>query len=43
MVAYITLAGSTPRRSQPSTNRLKSGTRLGHRRVELVKRPLVTR
>jgi hypothetical protein len=43
MVAYITLAGSASRRSQPSMNLLKSGTRLGHRRVELVKRPLVTR
>ena len=43
MVAYITLAGSTPRRSQPSTNLLKSGTRLVNRRVELGNRPLVTR
>jgi hypothetical protein len=42
MVARITLAG-TPPRSQPSTNPLRSGTRLGNRRVELVNRPLATR
>jgi hypothetical protein len=43
MVAYITLAGSTPRRSHQSTNPLRSGTRLGNRRVELMKQPLVAR
>jgi hypothetical protein len=43
MVAHITLAGTTPPRSQPNTNLLKSGTRLANRRVELVKRPPVTR
>ena len=40
MVAYITFAGSAPRRSQPSTTRLKTDTR---RRVESVKRRLATR
>ena len=43
MVACITLAGSTPRRSEPSTNLLKSCTRLVDRRVESVKRRLATR
>ena len=43
MVAHITLAGITPPRSQPSTNLLKSRTRLASRRVALVNRPLVTR
>lgn len=43
MVAHIILAGSATRRSQPSTNLLKSGTRVANRRVELVNRSLVTR
>jgi hypothetical protein len=34
MVAWISLAGSPPRRNQ-STNPLQSGTRPGNRRVEL--------
>jgi hypothetical protein len=43
MGAYITLAGSRSRRSQPSTNLLKWGTRLAKRRVEFVNRSRVTR
>jgi hypothetical protein len=42
MVAYITLAGSTPP-TQPSTNLLKPGTRVVNGRVELAARPLVAR
>jgi hypothetical protein len=43
MVAYITLAGSTPPRSQPSTNLLKPGTGVVNGRVELAAQPLVAR
>jgi hypothetical protein len=43
MVAYTTIVGSTPRPSQPTMSLLEPGTRFVNRRVEVVKRPRVTR